>query len=102
MMDAQLINYAYKGLRHHCEKIDRAITEETISESEFKRQLDEVQRALTAYRGLIFELKQMNVPLYRDVIFRDEAIKYIRESISGLREAGEEKFAELMQLHTAE
>lgn len=94
MKNVQLINYAFKGIMSHCNGLSEAIEQDSISEGDFKKQLNDIQQGLSAYRDFLTELKPTNFSVYRELDFTHyRIINDLQTKISDLRKSGERIFS---------
>ena len=87
MIDAELINYAYKGLRAEYNALHKRIEENTIvTKKEFSKRLDELQKGLSAYSRLIMELEYKHPTIFQEIIYRHSVVRYLQNEITSLEE----------------
>lgn len=93
MIDAKLINYAYKGLRADYQNLHKRFEENSIvNKNEYKKRLDELKKGLSAYSKLIIELEFNQPTIFREVIYRHSLIRYLQNELTSLEERIEEMF----------
>jgi hypothetical protein len=87
MIDAKLINYAYKGLRADYQNLHKRFEENSIvNNNEYKKRLDELKKGLSAYCKLLIELEFNHPTIFREVIFRHSLIRYLQNELTSLEE----------------
>ena len=92
MLDAELVNYAYKGLRAEYNALHKRIEENTlVTKKEFERRLNELQKGLSSYSRLIMELEYKDPTIFREIIYRHSVVRYLQNEIISLEEWAEKR-----------